>query len=269
MFLEIKGDRALFSRHEFKAEKISYEVPTPSAVRGILESIYWKPEMRFVINRIYVINEPKFELIMENGQSNVIQGSSFIKNIDKISDSGTGRNDYSTPVSRNILVNVHYVVDFKIESTGTGTRNDDSSQKHANIFYRRAKEGQFYRQPCPGSSEFPCSFNLIKESEIPESKLKGVENLGIMLHHIDYSGLKPAQVYYKPVMRNGIIDVNESSDSDRGWLFEELCRFYENNQEKYGLPLIGYALEKITYVATLNRSGGLLYAAAAKLGVEI
>lgn len=256
MLLEIKGDRALFSRHESKAEKISYEVPTPSAIEGILKSIYWKPEMKFVINKIYVINEPKFELVMENGQSNVASSSAFIKNPELISSAIVDRSRYGCPMARNILVNVHYVIDFKIQSNGTATSADDNAGKHANIFYRRAKEGQCFRQPCLGSSEFPCEFGIIHETQLPKSKLQGVVNLGIMLHHIDYSG-KPTQVFYKPIMRDGVIDVNESSNSDRGWLFEELCRFYDRNQEKYELPLMGYSLEKITYLATLNRAGKL------------
>ena len=62
----IKGDYALFSRPEFRSEYVSYDCITPSAARGILESVYWHPGMRFVIDRIHVINPIRFANIRRN-----------------------------------------------------------------------------------------------------------------------------------------------------------------------------------------------------------
>ena len=64
--LEISGDYALFSRPEMKVERVSYDVITPSAARGILEAIYWKPQIRWIIDRITVINPIRFTNIRRN-----------------------------------------------------------------------------------------------------------------------------------------------------------------------------------------------------------
>lgn len=251
MYLEIKGKRALFSRHEFKAERISYEVPTPSAIEGILKSIYWKPEMDYEIKEIHVINEPKFELVMKNGQSMVVGAESLIKSFKKLEIASCDRRSGSTPLSENILTDVHYIVHFHIVTT---KKDDSVVEKHQAIFLRRAEKGQCYKQPCLGMTEFPCEFNMIRKEDIPASHIQGTQELGIMLHHIDYDGKFTKPVFYKPVMHDGIINTNESSESRHGWLFEELCNFYDDNHVKYELPPIGYSNEKITYKAVINTS---------------
>jgi len=251
MYLEIKGKRALFSRHEFKVERISYEVPTPSAFIGILKSIYWKPEMDYVIEEIHVINKPEFELIMKNGQGTVPDECALEKSFRKSKSPLYNKVSDSSPISENILLDVHYIIRFHIVTTG---KDDSIVEKHIGIFLRRAEKGQYYRQPCLGMSEFPCEFNMIRKEDIPKSKLIGKYELGIMLHHIDYSGVFPKAVFYKPVIRDGLIDTNESSSSKGGWLFEELCNFYDNNRSEYNMPMIGYSKEKVTYEAIIGRN---------------
>ena len=53
--LHIWGDYACFTRPEMKVERVSYDVITPSAARGILAAVHWKPAIRWVIDRIYVL----------------------------------------------------------------------------------------------------------------------------------------------------------------------------------------------------------------------
>lgn len=259
MYLELKGKRALFARHELKIERYSYDVPTPSAMLGVLKSIYWKPEMDYIIKKIYVINKTKFELIMSNAQS---KAQDFVA-LEKSLINGEGlsiyRSDNATPRTMNVLTDVHYIIEFEIITTGIGTSKDDSVEKHTAIFCRRVEKGQYYRLPCLGVSEFSCTdFNLIRENDIPKSNIKGTYELGVMLHHIDYTGKIPKPIFYKPIMRDGVIDVNESSDSDRGWFLAELCRFYDKNKNKYNFPVLGYSEEKITYKAVLNKDGKMI-----------
>ena len=64
--IEVWGDYALFTRPEMKVERVSYDVMTPSAARGLLEAIYWHPGIRWVINRIYVLNPIQFTNIRRN-----------------------------------------------------------------------------------------------------------------------------------------------------------------------------------------------------------
>ena len=76
--LLVKGDYALFTRPEMKAERVSYDVITPSAARGILESIYWKPAIKWVVDRIIVLNPIVFDSIRRN-ESNTIGLSTIIR----------------------------------------------------------------------------------------------------------------------------------------------------------------------------------------------
>lgn len=255
MYLEIKGKYALFSRHEFKIEKISYEVPTPSAMIGVLESIYWKPEMNYEISEIHVINKPTFEFVIKNGQSMAASIETLARYFKKSEILSYKRSDNSTPMSFQILTNVHYIIKFRIVTTG---KDDSSVEKHQAIFVKRANRGQCYRQPYLGTTEFTCDFNMIRKENIPKSNICGVYELGIMLHHIDYDTKFPKPVFYKPIMRDGVINISENSTSREGWLFEELCNFYDENYMKYDLPLMGYSNEKIAYKALINKNAEMM-----------
>ncbi len=64
--MECWGDYACFTRPEMKVERVSYDVPTPSAMRGLLEAVYWHPGMRWVVDRIYLLNPIRFTNIRRN-----------------------------------------------------------------------------------------------------------------------------------------------------------------------------------------------------------
>lgn len=64
--VEVWGDRALFTRPELSVERVSYDAMTPSAARGLLESIYWHPGMRYTIDRIHVLNPIRFTNVRRN-----------------------------------------------------------------------------------------------------------------------------------------------------------------------------------------------------------
>ena len=64
--IRVSGDYALFTRPEMKVERVSYDIITPSAARGIIEAVYWKPAIRWVIDKIHVLNEIEFTNIRRN-----------------------------------------------------------------------------------------------------------------------------------------------------------------------------------------------------------
>ena len=70
--VRVKGEYALFTRPEMKVERVSYDVPTPSAARGIIEAIYWKPAIRWVIDRIHILNPIIFTNIRRNEVSDKV-----------------------------------------------------------------------------------------------------------------------------------------------------------------------------------------------------
>lgn len=196
--LRVKGDYALFTRPEMKVERVSYDVMTPSAARGILEAIYWKPAIRWVIDRIYVLKPVRFENIRRNEMANRVSVNQ--------SDMDKGK-----PVCRFIeeerqqraslvLRDVDYVIEAHFELTGT---DDSDPGKHLAMFERRAKKGQCFHRPYFGCREFPVDFEWC--DELPESPFSGQQDLGFMLHDIDFTDNMTPH-FFRAVMNNGIID---------------------------------------------------------------
>ena len=70
--VEVWGDYACFTRPEMKTERVSYDVMTPSAARGLLDSLYWHPGLRWVIDRIHVCAPIRFTNIRRNEVKDVI-----------------------------------------------------------------------------------------------------------------------------------------------------------------------------------------------------
>ena len=116
MRVEITGRYALFSRPEMRAERFSYEVPTPSAITGILKCIYWKPEMQYHINKIYVLNRPRFSSVTTN--SLIRKGS--LKPGGKCE---YGSHD-TTPRPMPVLTDVRYVAPFTLPAPRPATPAD-------------------------------------------------------------------------------------------------------------------------------------------------
>ena len=199
------GKRACFTRPEMKAERVSYDAPTPSAVRGILEAIYWKPEIRWQIDKIHVLNPIKFENIRRNELGKKLS-LSIIKTAmkDKKSPVQTFIEEDRQQRASLVLRDVAYVFEAHFEFTGS---EDKNSGKHLDMFKRRAKKGQCFHQPCFGCREFPVNFELL-DGEIPISKIKGEIDLGFMLYDLDFSNKKDIKpMFYRPIMIDGIIEV--------------------------------------------------------------
>jgi CRISPR-associated protein Cas5d len=174
--LKVWGDYACFTRPEMKVERVSYDVITPSAARGILEAIHWKPAIRWVVDRIHVLNPIIFENIRRN----------------EVESKASPRKEaiYATEERQQrasmVLRNVAYIIEAHFEMTDRQGA-EDSPEKHYNIFLRRARQGQCFHRPYFGTREFPVSFELIEDSEaLPESQLQGTLDLGYMLYDQDF-----------------------------------------------------------------------------------
>ena len=64
--LLVSGEFACFTRPEMKVERVSYDVMTPSAARGILEAIHWKPAIKWIVEEIRVLKPIRFQSIRRN-----------------------------------------------------------------------------------------------------------------------------------------------------------------------------------------------------------
>lgn len=208
--VRVKGDYALFTRPEMKVERVSYDVPTPSAVRGILEAVYWKPAIRWVIDKIHVLNPPQFTNIRRNEVSDKVSiatAKSVMSGNEKplYLDILTSRQQRAALV----LKEVDYVFEAHFEIVLEKAGVDDTPEKHYNVALRRLRKGQHYHQPCLGTREFPANLELIEDEPLPASQLTGTQDLGWMLFDMDFSNpddIKP--VFFRASMVNGVIDLS-------------------------------------------------------------
>jgi len=198
--LRVWGEYALFTRPEMKVERVSYDVMTPSAARGILDAIYWKPSIRWVIDNIHVLKPVRFENIRRNEVAKRVS----INNVDMQGNAHVYiyADDSKTRQQRASMVlrDVEYIIEAHFEFIKT---DDNNEGKHLDIFSRRAKAGQCFHRPYFGCREFPVNFEWC--DDIPESQLSGEQNLGFMLYDIDFENNMVPQ-FFRAIMRNGIIN---------------------------------------------------------------
>jgi CRISPR-associated protein Cas5d len=193
-----------------KVERVSYDVMTPSAARGILEAIHWKPAIRWVIDTIHVLNPIRFESIKRNevkakiSATNAIQAMrrGRLEGLEFPVDDGDNRQ----PRHSTILRDVSYVIEAHFMLTAKAGA-DDTPAKHQEMFMRRAEKGQCFHQPCLGTREFPAEFEPWEgAAPKPHADLMKTADLGWMLYDINFAdGNTP--VFYRPTMIDGLIDV--------------------------------------------------------------
>lgn len=208
--VRVKGDYALFTRPEMKVERVSYDVPTPSAARGILEAVYWKPAIRWVIDKIHVLNTPQFTNIRRNEVSDKVS-TATAKSVMSGNEKPLYLDILTSRQQRAALVlkEVDYVFEAHFEIVPEKSGADDTPEKHYNVALRRLRKGQHYHQPCLGTREFPANLELIEDETLPVSQLTGTQDLGWMLYDMDFSNpddIKP--VFFRASMVNGVIDLN-------------------------------------------------------------
>lgn len=206
--VEVWGPLALFCRPELKTERMSYDAMTPSAARGILESIYWKPEIRYKIDRIDVCNPIRFANIRRNEVPEKLPRGDGLAALNKRKVPYLYAPEVIQQRASTVLRDVRYVIEAHFELTGKGGEQD-SEEKHYAILMRRLKRGQCFHTPCFGCREFPAAFRLFESETVPTApENMGEKDLGYMLYDMDYSD--PADIrpmFFRAVMRDGRIDV--------------------------------------------------------------
>lgn len=208
--VEVWGAHALLARPEFSVERMTYDVITPSAARGILESVYWHPGLRYIIDRIHVLNEIKRTSIRRNEVSSKAQASamrSALINGNELPYINT-KADIAQRASV-VLVDVRYVIEAHFEMTGVAGSGDNPG-KFCDILRRRLRKGQCYSQPYLGTREFACHYKLLENEEIPSGFYAhdGERDLGFMLFDMDYSNPNDiTPMFFRAVMKDGVIDV--------------------------------------------------------------
>lgn len=207
MFTEVKlkvaGDYACFTRPEMKVERVSYDVMTPSAARGVLEAIHWKPAITWVIDRIHILKPIRFTNIRRNELGSKLPLTAITKAMkDGRSPVQVLIEDTRQQRAAMVLVDVEYVIEAHFVLNGT---KDNNVVKHLEMFNRRAGKGQCFNQPYLGCREFSARFELV-EGDVPKSELIGRDDLGWMLHDIDFAN-DMAPRFFRAIMNDGVIEV--------------------------------------------------------------
>ena len=206
--VEVWGDYACFTRPETKVERVSYDVMTPSAARGILDAVMWHPGIRWVVDSIQVCAPISFTNIRRNEVKDVVDKGK----VKTAMQTGTGALYLVTPESIQqraamILRNVRYVIDAHFEMTDRATPGDNPG-KFQDMMRRRLEKGQAYAQPYLGTREFPAHFRVCSERPPCPDSLRGERDLGWMLLDLDYSDPADIQpMFFRAVMRDGMIRV--------------------------------------------------------------
>jgi CRISPR-associated protein Cas5d len=208
------GEWACFTRPEMKVERVSYDVMTPSAARGIVEAIYWKPEIRWQIDRITVLKPIKFTSVRRNEVKEKIGAGTVAKamkdgtgNLAFYVDEGDNRQQRATLMLRD----VGYIIEAHMEILS----GPEHIAKHLDQFNRRARKGSCYTRPYLGCRELAANFALLEaEGAMPavDASLMGERDLGWMLHDIDFADDMQAR-FFRAVMHDGVIEVPKFAEA--------------------------------------------------------
>lgn len=210
--IRVQGRYALFTRPEMKVERVSYDVITPSAARGIIEAVYWKPAIQWVIDKIHILREIEFTNIRRNevsDKASVDNALQVMKGADKpLYIAATEARQQRAAM---VLKDVDYVIEAHFEKVEKEWGERDAEEGHYNIVLRRLRQGQHFHAPCLGTREFPAKVELIEDKrDIPKSPLTDKRDFGWMLYDLDFSNPRDIQpMFYHAIMQNGMIDVRE------------------------------------------------------------
>lgn len=181
--VKVSGDFACFTRPDLKVERMTYPCMTPSAARGVLDSILWKPEFQWYLRKIWVLNPIKFASIKRNEIKSKQDKSPII-----IEEKRVQRNSI-------VLKDVSYIVEASICQKAFSEKNPPI--KYVEMFRRRVRKGQCWRRPYLGTREFYAEFCEPTGMEHP---LNEIIPIGSMLFDIFYDEKgKPAPMFFYDV----------------------------------------------------------------------
>ena len=216
--LHVWGRNALFTRPELKVERVSYDLMTPSAARGILEAIHWKPAISWVIDRIHVLEPIRFQQIRRNEVGHKAPAGT-VKSAMKRGDLGGVQllvDEDRQQRASTVLVAPAYVIEAHFTLTAKAGP-DDNEGKHLDIFNRRAERGQCFHQPCLGTREFAAHFAMLPpgaplparsaEAQTADLGFGVPRELGLMLWDIDHAAPGRPSMFFRARLVDGVMEV--------------------------------------------------------------
>ncbi len=224
--LDVSGNFACFTRPEMKVERVSYDVITPSAARGIFSAIFWKPAINWRITKIEVMNPIRWTSVRRNEVSAIAtpRGSGIL--VEDVRQQRAGlllrdvryrlyaEFDFIPPERRSKSLNPSPEWLTEEEEAElyrqVEMRPDEKEAKYAAMFDRRATKGQYFMHPYLGCREFSCKeIRRVKQPELETDKpIQDTRDLGFMLYDMDYSDAKDIKpMFFRPQMVNGVVNV--------------------------------------------------------------
>lgn len=195
--LRVWGDFACFTRPEMKVERVSYPVMTPSAARGILEAVFWEPQMFYLIDSIRVVKRGRWVSFRRNEVTKVISldsAKTWMHSPEKTTpiQAGGGADDGT---QRNMLAlqDVEYLISAEVCTTPLANRPEDKLEKYLAEIERRARAGKCFHRPGLGMREFAADFEWEDDAdtalqrraaELGQSTGQFTEDLGLMLYDV-------------------------------------------------------------------------------------
>jgi len=197
--IKVEGDFACFTRPDLKVERMTYPCMTPSAARGILDCILWKPEFQWYVRKILVLNPVQFFSIKRN-EINSKQSRNPIV-IDEVDSKGKPK--YRSQRNSIILKNVAYVIEASVYQDPISQENPP--KKYVEIFRRRIRKGQCWRRPYLGTREFYAEFMEVDGSEKP---ISDTIPIGSMFFDVFYNkeGWPEPVFFYDVSVKNGVLN---------------------------------------------------------------
>ena len=207
--LRARGPWACFTRPEMKVERVSYPVMTPSAARGVLTAVLWKPGMRWCVERIRVLAPITFTAFRRNEvNSKAPQPPSAVVN-----NGGPPPKFFADEdrAQRNTVAlrEVDYVIEAHIRLTEKAGP-DDNLTKFVDMFQRRVRKGQHFHQPYLGCREFAADVLPVDGSPSP---VQDSRDLGIMLWDIDYGKKGNRPIFFAAQLEDGVLEVPEDPEA--------------------------------------------------------
>ncbi|MGY3449796.1 CRISPR-associated protein Cas5d [Bradyrhizobium sp. USDA 4353] len=205
--LLVSGEYACFTRPEMKVERVSYDVITPSAARGILEAIHWKPAIRWIVEEIHVLKPIRFHSMRRNEVGSKVSTRRVKQSMNSGSIEGLGLivEDDRQQRASTLLADVAYVIAARLELR-PGADAAETAGKHLDIFNRRARKGQCFHQPALGNREFTARFSLIEAGDPTPRAIGETRDLGFMLWDIDHAGDR-SSLFFRAKLVKGVVRV--------------------------------------------------------------
>ena len=195
--LKVWGENACFTRPEMKVERVSYDVMTPAAARGILEAVLWKPAIRWQIAQIDVLKPICWTSVRRNEVGAVMSPRT----------DGLFIEEHRQQRAGLILRDVAYVIHAFFEMTGKAGV-DDNIKKFEEMFMRRAKKGQCFHRPYLGCREFASQFELISMDIDETQPISETRDLGFMLYDMNHSNPEnPIPMWFRAQLTNGRVQI--------------------------------------------------------------